>query len=424
MRKLATTLYSANRELKSILRNSKFGVTFSHLRETTQRISLLSASEFEDLMEYTRQTETVLQYRHGEENAFILIANLGEAPMDPGKHDYHTGTIVFDPRKKEPVVVEKKDERVPTIQNNREKPQQLNVNKYKDELTEIDLSLHVEAVEIMAAVDTRNFGATISELRRVCPRFDYLEPEQQKHLVDLLHKTSVNYSYVDAEGLPRRSAGVMVLVHNQYLGKDHFTWEDKSSLPNNALADQLSALKGKIKLAPERPVAEMPKVDTRLATKEEVEAPEHVVGSRITRSNPMLSPGHSRSAASQPATRPAIIDLAATKIPTPIVPTLAASSGRPILPVDAFVAGVNRTTEGGAEQQSLDTGIYAFTDEGISTTSLADIQKQMGDCLGRIATNQAQISVAQISINSANAEITNDVALMSKLNEELKRFVK
>jgi len=423
MRKLATTLYSANRELKAILRNSKFGVTFSHLRETTQRISLLSASEFEDLMEYTRQTETVLQYRIGEEDAFILIANLGEAPADPGKHDYQSGTIVFDPRKKE-APVEKKEERVPTIQNNREKPQQLNVSKYKDELTGIDSSLHVEAVEIMGTVDTRNFGATISELGRVCPRFDYLEPEQQKYLVDLLHKTSVNYSYVDADGLPRRSPGVMVLVHNQYLGKEHFTWEDNSSLPNSALADQLSALKGKIKLAPERPVAEMPKVDTRLATKEEVEAPEHVVGSRITRSNPMLSPGHSRSAASQPATRPAIIDLAATKIPTPIVPTLAASSGRPILPVDAFVAGVNRTTEGGAEQQSLDTGIYAFTDEGISTTSLADIQKQMGDCLGRIATNQAQISVAQISINSANAAITNDVALMSKLNEGLKRFVK
>ena len=391
MRKLATSLYSANRELKAILRNSKFGVTFSHLRETTQRISLLSASEFEELMEYTRQTETVLQYRIGDEDAFILIANLGETPVDPSKHDYHAGTIIFDPRKKE-AVEEKKDERVPTIQNNREKPQQLNVNKYKDELTKIDPSLHVEAVEIMATVDTRNFGATISELTRVCPRFDYLEPEQQKHLVDLLHNTSVNYSYVDAEGLPRRSPGVMVLVHNQYLGKEHFTWEDKSALPNNALADQLSALKGKLKLAPE----------------------------------PAKSiPSHPASVASSKPTAPNMVEFVVKKeplaqegTPEPHAHTFDSlgAEGKDIKDTIAKVVGV--------ETQPLDNGTYAFTDEGISTTSLADIQKQLGECLGRIAMNQAQISVAQISINTANAAITNDVALMSKLNEELKRFVK
>lgn len=391
MRKLATSLYAANRELKSILRNSKFGVTFSHLRETTHRISLLSDSDFQDLMEYTRQTGTVVQYRQGEENAFILITNIDESPAEPGKEDYHTGTIVFDPRKKE-AVEEKKEERVPTIQNNREKPQVLNVNKYKDELTKVDPSLHVEAVEIMGTVDNRNFGATISELTRVCPRFDYLEPEQQKHLVELLHKTSINYSYVDAAGLPRRSPGVMVLVHNQYLGKEHFTWEDKTALPNNALADQLSALKGKIKLSPE-PAKAIPS------------RPASVASSKPTAPN-MVEFVVKKEPLAQEAT------------PEPHGHTFDSlgAEGKDIKEAIAKVVGV--------ETQPLDNGSYAITEDGISTTSLADIQKQLGECLGRIAMNQAQISVAQISINSANAAITNDVALMSKLNEELKKFVK
>ena len=385
MRKLATSLYAANRELKSILRNSKFGVTFSHLRETTHRISLLSDSDFQDLMEYTRQTGTVVQYRQGEENAFILITNIGESPAEPGKEDYHTGTIVFDPRKKE-AVEEKKEERVPTIQNNREKPQVLNVNKYKDELTKVDPSLHVEAVEIMGTVDNRNFGATISELTRVCPRFDYLEPEQQKHLVELLHKTSINYSYVDAAGLPRRSPGVMVLVHNQYLGKEHFTWEDKTALPNNALADQLSALKGKIKLAPE-PAKAIPSRPASVASSKPV-VPNMV--EFVVKKEPLA----------QDAT-PEPHEHTPDDIPT-------------------------RDNKPGLSNEEL---LAHFKDGPHSVVAndampLAEIQKQLGECLGRIAMNQAQISVAQISINSANAAITNDVALMSKLNEELKKFVK
>lgn len=385
MRKLATSLYAANRELKSILRNSKFGVTFSHLRETTHRISLLSDSDFQDLMEYTRQTGTVVQYRQGEENAFILITNIGESPAEPGKDDYHTGTIVFDPRKKE-AVEEKKEERVPTIQNNREKPQVLNVNKYKDELTKVDPSLHVEAVEIMGTVDNRNFGATISELTRVCPRFDYLEPEQQKHLVELLHKTSINYSYVDAAGLPRRSPGVMVLVHNQYLGKEHFTWEDKTALPNNALADQLSALKGKIKLSPE---------------------PAKAIPSRPA------------SVASSKPAAPNMVEFVVKKEPLAQEATPEPHGHTP----DDIPTRDNKP---GLSNEELLThfkdGPYSVVANDVMP--LAEIQKQLGECLGRIAMNQAQISVAQISINSANAAITNDVALMSKLNEELKKFVK
>lgn len=385
MRKLATTLYSANRELKSILRNSKFGVSFSHLRETTQRISLLSASDFDDLMEYTRQTGTVLQFRSGEDDNFILITNLEEIPADSNKHDFYTSDVVFDPRTKESPE-EKKDERIPTIQNNREKPQVLNVNKYKDELTKVDPSLHVEAVEIMGTVDSRNFGATISELTRVCPRFDYLEPEQQKYLVELLHKTSINYSYVDAAGLPRRSPGVMVLVHNQYLGKEHFTWEDKSALPNNALADQLSALKGKIKLAPE---------------------PAKAIPSRPA------------SVASSKPTAPNMVEFAVRK------ETLAQETAPESHEHTPDDIPTRDNTSGLSNEELLaqfKDGPYTVAEDG--ALPLAEIQKQLGECLGRIAMNQAQISVAQISINSANAAITNDVALMSKLNEELKKFVK
>lgn len=428
MRKLATTLYSANRELKAVLRNSPYGVTYDYLASTPARTSLLEPDELEALIKYTIESDTVVAFSRDGDNYLILTTF---ADTDEQTAALNANEIIYNPRApKTPAIEDKhsKSERAPTIHKNHKLPERVDMKRFMPELKKIPESFRLEAIEVMAMVEDRKFGATRSELIKLVPSFDYLEPEQQNMLLETIDRTSVNYAYVDGFDLPTRGTHAYVLVHRNFLSKLPADYTPTQLEVESPLAAQLAALKDKLVLAPERPV-EPPK-ETAVQTPANTQnvQTQHVVGSRISRANPMLTPGQSRSSASQPTSKPdtkAYLDVPATKIPTPIT----MPSGRKVVmkPAD-FIAGVNSTSEPTLatveEAQAPDAHTQTVAD--ITPEVKPDLKallEAQGECLARIAMQQAQIAVAQLSINNANIAITEDSLKLSALTEELTKYV-
>jgi hypothetical protein len=385
MRKLPTTLYSANREMKAILRNSAYGVTYSHLPEISERIRVLEPEDFNLLMQYTINAGGVVHFRKGGEDYLISLLHLSQPEFEAS---LGMEEIVVDPRTPKPPVLNPKPaktDKVPTLHVNHKKPTGIDVGKYKDDVAKIPENFRLEAIEIMAVAEGRKFGATQSELCKFVPSFDYLEPEQQKFLLKALDEHSINFRYIDGYELPTRGTHAFVLVHRNFIPMEHIDYQAKELEVESPFAAQLSALKDKLVLAPE----------------------------------PAKSiPSRPASVASSEPTKPAPVE-------TPVVEENVAQTDAPLAHEHSAEDIPSRDNHSGISNEELlahfKNGPYAVV-EG-STTPLGEIQKLLGECLARIAMNQAQIAVAQISINTANSAITNDVALMSKLNEELGKLV-
>lgn len=379
MRKLPTTLYSANREMKAILRNSAYGVSYTHLPNISERIKVLEPVDFDLLMQYTINAGGVVHFRKGGVDHLISLLHLTDTASEK---NLGMEEIVYDPRTPmQPVIDSKpsKSDKVPTLHLNHRKPTGIDTGKYKDDVANIPENFRLEAIEIMALAETRKFGATQSELCKFVPSFEYLEPEQQKFLLQALDDHSVNFRYIDGYELPTRGTHAFVLVHRKFVPMEHIEYQATPLDVESPMAAQLSALKSKLVLSPE-PAKATPARPASVATAKPT-APQQ--------------------------TAPESHVHTVEDIPTRVATAEEARTEAPPISNDELLA-------------HFKDGPYAITE---SITTLAEIQKQLGECLARIAMSQAQIAVAQITINSANSAITADVALMSKLNEELGKLV-
>lgn len=370
MRKLAKDLYAPNREMKSVLRNSEFGVSYTFLRKNTRSISKLTTDDFEALIDYTINTDTVLAYQKDGTPHLILMINV----VDRDLTRIGIESVTYDPRNKKPNFVKEvaetvatlpvaavKSEKVEkgevTVHLPHQKPVVMDNSRFKKEVVSLPEEWKHVAIDCLALVEERHFGATLSELTKLVPSFDALIEYEQCELLQAIDRCSTNYSYADGYSLNNRGTHAMVLVHNSYLKLTGGVYATSSVDVESPMAAQLAKLKDKLVLSPQ--------------------SAKHI-------------PSNPDSVAEAKPTIPPVVEEPEEQ-------------EQPVVVEHEPVVEQTSTAE--------------LADD--KPRSLLDIQNEMGRVLERIAMEQTQIAIAQMTINSANAAITADTLLLSKLREEL-----
>jgi hypothetical protein len=257
MRALSPTLLSANREMKSILSRTAFGVSLEKLRADNDRISKLNDDDFTELMEYITSSGTVIFF---ERDGLVCIIHSSKYHDGMGKvlplyetEESNTSNIKIKTNTNTVSTHERCLERleipsVPMLHFNREIPVAIDLEPLVPTLLELPHGLRALAAELMGYARDVYCGLTESELCRRSSKFDLMTSEERKWVLDAIDDVSDLYAMVD-EGVPTRSRGVRVLLHKQFWTFAH-TEARPTELRIESPFASLSVLKGKLPLEP------------------------------------------------------------------------------------------------------------------------------------------------------------------------------
>lgn len=214
MRKIPQSLYSANREMKSVLTRCTFGIALNKLKDDNDRISILKDADLLQLLDYISETKTVTFFMKEEE--LYVISN------EYVSQGYVPDIVSVDHRTLEPVkaiilpVTQREESKVvrpASYQNNREKPTLIDTGPYSDIIGQFPKEYYTVAIEVMDAIRRRRGGCTISELARHSDNFNLLSETDRNVLVDMVIRYNDDIRWVDGETVPARATGTMVLLH-------------------------------------------------------------------------------------------------------------------------------------------------------------------------------------------------------------------
>lgn len=214
MRKIPQTLYSANREMKSVLTRSTFGIALSKLKDDNDRISILKDADLLQLLDYLSETKTVTFFLRDEELHIISNEYVSQG--------YVPDITPVDHRTLEPVQaiilplvksLESKSVRPASYQNNREKPTVIDLDPYAGIIGQFPKEYYTVAIEVMDAIRRRRGGCTLSELTRHSDNFNMLSETGRNVLIDMVIRYNDDIRWVDGETVPSRAVGTMVLLH-------------------------------------------------------------------------------------------------------------------------------------------------------------------------------------------------------------------
>lgn len=257
MRALNPTLLSANREMKSILSRTAFGISLEKLRADNDRISKLNDDEFTELMEYITSSGTVVfferdnlvciihssKYQEGMGEVLPLY-EVEESRTSNTKSKVVVNSVSIHERCLERLEIPS----VPLLHFNRETPVAIDLEPLVPTLLELPHGLRALAAELMGYARDVYCGLTESELCRRSSTFDLMTPEERKWVLDAIDDVSDLYAMVD-EGVPTRSRGVRVLLHKQFWTSAHIEASPTELHVESPFAS-LAALKGKLPLEP------------------------------------------------------------------------------------------------------------------------------------------------------------------------------
>lgn len=214
MRKIPQTLFSANREMKSVLTRCTYGIALSKLKDDNDRISILKDNELIQLLDYITETGTVTFFMKDDELYIISNEYLSQG---------YVGTVVaVDHKTLQPINAttvpqtapdDIKNRKPASYQNNREKPTVIDTVPYDGIINQFPGKYFNVAIEVMDAIRRRRGGCTVSELTRHSDRFNLLVETERSELLDMVIRYNSDITWVDGETVPTRAAGTMVLLH-------------------------------------------------------------------------------------------------------------------------------------------------------------------------------------------------------------------
>lgn len=260
MRVLKPTLLSANREMKSILSRTAFGVSLDKLRADNERISKLNDDDFTELMEYITSSGTVVFFERDDLVCIIHSSKYqeGMGTVLPLYEVEESNTSNTSNTKSKIIIntvstLERCLERleipsVPLLHFNREVPVAIDLEPLVPTLLELPHGLRALAAELMGYARDVYCGLTESELCRRSSKFDMMTPEERKWVLDAIDDVSDIYAMVD-EGVPTRGRGVRVLLHQKFWTFAHTEMRPKELEVESPFAG-LAVLKGKLPLEP------------------------------------------------------------------------------------------------------------------------------------------------------------------------------